>query len=150
MFRRFIMKWGLTKLNNGDLTFTRVFDDFFRMMPVDVFGDELNPRVDVHEDDKAVYVKAEIPGLNDKDLTVFLKENLLTIAGEKREEKTEGDNNEEYYYCERRFGSFSRTIALPDSIKADEVKANYKNGVLEIELPKAESAKPRKIDITVN
>ena len=143
------MKWGLARLNNSDFGLPTVFDDFFRM-PVEVFGNDLNPRVDVHEDEKAVYVKAEIPGLEEKDLNVTLKENMLTISGEKKAEKIEGEKGKNYWYCERSFGSFSRTIALPDAIKHDDVKANYKNGVLEIEIPKAEETQPKKIDVKVN
>ena len=143
------MRWGLARLNNSDFGLPSVFDDFFRT-PVEVFGNDLNPKVDVHEDEKAVYVKAEIPGLEEKDLNVTLKDNMLTISGEKKSEKTEGEKGKNYWYCERSFGSFSRTIALPDAIKHDDVKASYKNGVLEIEIPKAEEAQPKKINIKVN
>ncbi|OHD68251.1 MAG: hypothetical protein A2W19_16760 [Spirochaetes bacterium RBG_16_49_21] len=144
------MKWGLAKLNDLDFTFPAVLDDFFRMTPSTLFDYKLMPKVDVHEDDKAIYVKAEIPGLEEKDLQVSLKENMLTISGEKKEEKTEEDKKRDYYYCERRFGSFSRAIELPASVKADAVKAKYHNGVLEIELPKSEEAQPKKISINVN
>jgi len=75
---------------------------------------------------------------------------MLTISGEKKAEKIEGEKGKNYWYCERSFGSFSRTIALPDAIKHDDVKANYKNGVLEIEIPKAEETQPKKIDVKVN
>ena len=144
------MKWGLARLNNADVALATVLDDFFRMIPVDVVGTEVFPKVDVHEDSKAVYVKAEIPGLEEKDINVILKENMLTISGEKKEEKTDDNAKRNYYHCERSFGSFSRTIALPEGIKADEVKASYKNGILDIELPKQEEVKPRKITVTVN
>ncbi len=141
------MKWGLARLNNGDYSLSTVFDDFFKMVPADLLGGEVFPKLDVHEDDKAVHVKAEIPGLDEKDLNVTLKENTLTISGEKKEESKEEDKNRNYYYCERSFGSFSRTIVLPEGIKADEVKANYKNGILDIELPKGEKAWPKKINV---
>ncbi|HOT45365.1 MAG TPA: Hsp20/alpha crystallin family protein [Spirochaetota bacterium] len=144
------MKWGLARLNEADFALSTVFDDFFRMVPADLLGSEVFPKLDVHEDDKAVHVKAEIPGLDEKDLNVTLKENMLTIAGEKKEEKTEEDKSRNYYYCERSFGSFSRTIVLPEGIKADEVKANYKNGILDIELPKEEAAQPKKINVEVH
>ncbi len=144
------MKWGLARLNNGDFALSTVFDDFFRMVPADLLGNEIFPKLDVHEDDKAVHVKAEIPGLEEKDLNVILKENTLTISGNKKEEKTEEDKERNYYYSERSFGSFSRTIVLPEGIKADEVKANYKNGILDIELPKGEAAQPKKINVEVH
>ena len=144
------MKMGLARLNNSDFTLSGVFDDFFRMVPTNIFGYELVPKIDVSEDEKAVYVKAEIPGLNEKDLTVTLEEKMLTISGEKKEETTEENKEKNYRHCERRFGSFSRSIEMPDSIKADSVKASYKNGVLDIELPKNEAAQPKKINISVN
>jgi HSP20 family protein len=143
------MKWGLAKTNGIDYSLTNLFDDFIRV-PVDFLGDDLNPRVDVHEDEKAVFVKAEIPGLDEKDLNITLHNSILTISGEKKAEKQEEDANRNYYYCERSFGSFSRTIELPDGIKSDGVKAHYKNGVLEIELAKDEKTQPRKINIEVN
>jgi HSP20 family protein len=143
------MKWGLAKTDGTDYSLTNLFDDFFRV-PVEFVGSDLDPRVDVHEDEKAVYVKAEMPGLDEKDLNVTLHNSLLKISGEKKAEKKEEDKNRNYYYCERSFGSFSRTIELPEGIKADGVKAHYRNGVLEIELPKDEKAQPRKINIDVN
>lgn len=144
------MKWGLARLNNADYSLSTVLDDFFRMAPADLMGGEVFPKLDVHEDDKAVHVKAEIPGLDEKDLNVTLKENTLTISGEKKEEKKEEVKNRNYYYCERSFGSFSRTIVLPEGIKADEVKANYRNGILDIELPKGEKARPKKVNVEVH
>jgi HSP20 family protein len=144
------MKWGITNYNNSDVTRSTIFDDLFKFMPVDYYDGDLYPKVDVHEDEKAVHVKAELPGLDEKDLTITLKENMLTIAGEKKEEKTEGEKEKNYWYCERVFGSFSRTFALPEGVKGDDVKATYKNGVLEIELPKSEAVQPKKIEIKVN
>ncbi len=144
------MKWGLANINNRDVMHPTLFDDFFKLMPVDLYAEELYPKVDVHEDDKAVYVKAELPGIDEKDLNITLKENVLTISGEKKEEKTEGDKRKSYWYCERSFGSFTRTLALPDGIKRDDVNATYKNGVLEIVLQKAEAEQPKKITVNVN
>lgn len=144
------MKWGLTRWNDPDLALSAVFDDFFRVTPVEMFGNGINPKVDIQEDEHAVYVKAEVPGIDEKDINVELKENILTISGEKKEEKQEQDKNRNYNYSERRFGSFCRTVVLPEGIKADAVTAHYRNGVLEIELPKAEKVKPKKIEISVN
>lgn len=143
------MRFGIVKRNGEDVALNNLFDDFFRI-PVDFYGNELTPKVDVHVDEKVVHVKAEIPGLDEKDINVTLEKNMLTISGEKKEERKEEDKERNYYYCERSFGSFSRTIELPEGIKGDAVKANYKNGVLEIELPKDEAALPKKINIAVN
>lgn len=144
------MRWGLTKWDGSDLTSNNVFDDLFRMVPVDFYGNTLNPKIDVHEDEKGFYVKAEMPGLEEKDINVTLKDRVLTISGEKKAEKTEKNKENEVYYSERRFGSFSRSISLPERINGNDVKAHYKNGVLEIELPKDEAAQPKKININVN
>ncbi len=144
------MKWGITRWNDANLNLPTVFDDFFRGAPVDIFGNDLNPSIDVHEDEHAVYIKADVPGLEEKDIDVELEKNVLTISGEKKEEKNEEDKNRNYRYSERRFGSFSRSVLLPDGIKADAVTARYKNGVLEIEIPKSEEVKPKKIAISVN
>jgi len=144
------MKKGLARLDNSTFTLSNIFDDFLGLIPATFIGNELFPKVDVHDDEKAVFVKAELPGIEEKDVEVTLKDNMLTIAGEKKEEKTEGGENKNYWYCERSFGSFNRSIELPEGIKADAVKASFKNGVLEIELPKGEAAIPKKININVN
>ncbi len=81
------MKTALARLGNTDLTLSSLFDDFFEMVPAEVIGYELFPKVDVNEDEKAVHVKAEMPGLEEKDIEVTLKDRMLTIAGEKKEEK---------------------------------------------------------------
>lgn len=144
------MKWGITRWSDPERGLSTVFDDFFRVSPVEIFGNDLNPKVDIQEDEHAVYVKAEVPGLEEKNINVELKDNVLTISGEKKEEKSEEDKSRNYRYSERRFGSFCRTVVLPEGIKADAVTAHYKNGVLEIELPKSEAAKPKKIEVSVN
>jgi len=149
------MKWGLTK-RSGDIDNTldsfrknmdRVFDDFFSLKPTTLFESEWLPTLDVEENDKAVHVKAEMPGINEKDLNVTLENNVLTISGEKKEEKE--DNKKNYVLSERRFGSFSRSVTLPDGIKSEKIKAGFKNGILNIEIPKEETAKPKKISIEV-
>ena len=144
------MRWGLAKLQGVDLTMPELFDEVFRIAPSAYNDWSLTPRIDVHEDEKALYVRAEIPGMNEKDINVTLKEHVLTISGEKKEERTEGSKDTNQWYCERVFGSFSREIALPETVNGEAVKASYKNGVLEIALPKLESAQPKKINISVN
>ncbi|WP_246041815.1 Hsp20/alpha crystallin family protein [Desulfoglaeba alkanexedens] len=90
-------------------------------------------------------VKADLPGVDAKDLDIQIVGNVLTVSGEKKQEREEKD--ESYHWLERRFGSFSRSIRLPVEVKADEVEAVYKDGVLRIEIPKVESAKPKKIPV---
>jgi HSP20 family protein len=102
----------------------------------------------VEEDEKTIRIKAEVPGIDEKDLEVKIENNVLTLSGEKKEERKEEKKN--YVFSERKFGSFSRSISLPESIKTDKVKATFKKGVLNIEIPKDEKAEPKKIAIEVH
>jgi HSP20 family protein len=92
-------------------------------------------------------VKAEVPGMDAKDVNITLNDGLLTIKGEKKVEKEEKD--EGYHLTERRYGSFSRSIRLPSDIQSDKIKANYKNGLLTITMPKSEKAKTKEIKVKV-
>jgi len=95
-------------------------------------------------------VKAEVPGINEKDLNVTVEHGVLTIAGEKKEERREEDDKKRVIVSERSYGSFCRSITLPEAIKADEIRASFKDGILTVEVPKAEEVKPRKIPVSVN
>ena len=149
------MKWGLTKRNETKLNpfevferdVKRIFDDFFALEPVDLFDSAWLPTVDVEEDEKSIHVRAEIPGIDEKDINVTLEDNVLTISGEKKEERKE--ENKRYVLAERRFGSFKRSIALPAEVKSDSVKASFKNGVLTIDFEKKEVSQPKRITINV-
>lgn len=149
------MKWGLTKRNETKLNpfeaferdVRRLFDDFFALEPVDLFDSAWVPSIDIEEDEKSIHVKAEIPGIDQKDLSVNLEDNVLTISGEKKEERKE--ENKRYVLAERRFGSFKRSISLPDEVKADSAKASFKNGVLTINFEKKEVSHPKRITINV-
>jgi len=96
------------------------------------------PRLDVTEDAKSLTVTAELPGMSDKDIDISISSDTLTIRGEKKDEKE--DNNKNYYYSERSYGSFLRSIPLSQQIDTDKVSANFKKGVLTITLPKTVSA----------
>ena len=152
------MKWGLTKKNRDNSSpvdlfhrdISRVFDDFFSLTPSSMFEFDWSPSVDVVENEHSVNVKAEIPGIDEKDLKVTLENNILCIAGEKREERREEDKKSRSVVSERRFGSFHRAISLPEGIREENIKASFKNGVLKIEIPKDEAAKPKKITIDVS
>jgi HSP20 family protein len=103
----------------------------------------LTPAVDFAEDDKAFRITAELPGMTDKDIDISLSGDMLTIKGEKREEKEEKAEN--YYVSERRFGSFQRSFTLPDGVDRDKVEAVCDKGVLTLTLPKtAEAVKQQK------
>jgi|SRR5271157_2073411 HSP20 family protein len=106
------------------------------------------PRVDIVEEKDTYKITADMPGLDKKDISVEVKNGVLAISGEKKEEKTERDRNR-YYHFERRFGSFRREFALPDHVDPDHVEAKYANGVLELTLRKTEAAKPKAIEVKV-
>jgi HSP20 family protein len=124
-----------------------LFDEFFKGFEMEPWGQlggngngvNFSPRVNVSENETAIQVTAELPGINLKDVDVSLARDVLTIRGEKKEEKKEEKDN--YYHMERSFGSFSRTIPLPAGVvNADQIDANFKNGVLTITLPKRAEA----------
>lgn len=108
-------------------------------------GDGRWPRVDIVEHDKDVVIRAEVPGIERKDLDVSVSDSTVTIKGEahKEEEEESGD----YYRCERVRGAFARTLALPAEVDAEKVQAHFSDGVLEIKLPKVEQARRRKVEI---
>ena len=124
----------------------RMFSDFFEESSEKGVA-TITPAIDLVDGKDKVTVNVEVPGMNKDDVDISLKDDLLTIRGEKKEEKEEKEENR--YYVERTYGSFLRTITLPSRVKADEVKATYKDGVLKIELPKAEEDKVREVKVEV-
>ena len=101
--------------------------------------------IDLTENDDNFVVKASLPGMDPNDLEVMVQDNVLTIQGEMKSEEEKKD--ERYHVRERRYGTFARSIALPSSVDAGKVQAEYENGVLRLTLPKTEEAKPRRIQI---
>ena len=104
------------------------------------------PPVDVEETEEELMLASELPGMGIEDIEIEVKDNVLTLRGEKKEEKEEKENNR-YHIRERAFGSFKRTFAIPRSVKTDEISAQFQDGILHIRLPKAAEAKSRKISI---
>jgi HSP20 family protein len=127
----------------------RLFDDFFGrpVMRREWTEAAWCPCVDVSETKDNVIINTEIPGMSKDDVKVSIQDNVLTLSGEKKEEKEEKDAN--YHRMERSYGSFSRSFTLPTTVQADKVKAAYKDGILRITLPKSEEVKPKQIPITV-
>ena len=103
------------------------------------------PAFDVSETEGEVIVKAELPGMDVKDIDITLTDGLLTIKGERKMEKE--DKQENYHRIERQFGSFSRSLNLGVNVKADSIDAGYKDGILTVTIPKAEESKPKKIEV---
>ena len=106
------------------------------------------PALDLYENKDNLVVTAELPGMKKEDIDISLHEDNLTIAGERKEEKQYGEN--ETQRAERFYGRFQRTIALPKKVDDGAIKANYKDGILTVTLPKAPEAKPRQIEVSVN
>jgi HSP20 family protein len=107
-----------------------------------------SPALDIHEDKENFVVKAELPGIEKKDVNVSFQDGCLSISGERKAETKSEDT--EVYHTERYFGRFQRTVALPAAVATDKIKAQYRDGVLTITLPKTEEAKPKQIDVAVN
>jgi len=105
------------------------------------------PAVDISEDDDNLYIEVEIPGMKKEDIKVSMEHNVLSLKGEKKQGQEVKEEN--YHRWERCYGSFSRAFELPMPVQADRIKARYHDGVLHIELPKAEEVKPKEIPIEV-
>jgi len=103
------------------------------------------PAVDVYEDEHSLTLKLEVPGLNEEDINVTLENNTLTVSGERKFEKEEKEEN--FHRIERRYGSFTRTFRLPNTVDSEKVEAGYDKGVLKITLAKRAEAKPKTIKI---
>ncbi|GAB1430656.1 Hsp20/alpha crystallin family protein [Ignavibacteria bacterium] len=110
---------------------------------------DFSPRVDIAEDEKNVYLHAELPGIERENVKISISEDrVLMLKGEKRrEEKVENKN---YVRVERNYGSFTRSFALPDNINVEKVDAKFENGVLNMTLPKNEPTKPKEVSISIN
>jgi len=128
----------------------RVFDEFFGRTPVR--GEEYermwSPHVDVSETKDNIMVNAEVPGMIKDDIKVTVRDNILTLSGERKHEKEEKDAN--YHRIERSYGSFCRSFELPTTVEFDEIKASYTDGILRISLAKSEEVKPKEIPINIS
>jgi HSP20 family protein len=105
------------------------------------------PAVDIYEDDKAVVLKLEVPGIEEKDLDVSVENQTLTVKGERKFEKEEKEEN--FHRIERRYGSFFRAFTLPTTVDTEHVQASYNAGVLKLELKKKPEAQPKQIKVNV-
>ena len=105
------------------------------------------PQVDVIETDDSIKLKAELAGMDPADINIEVQDNVLTVSGERRFQ--EEIKEDKYYRIERRYGSFSRSVALPQTVNENGIEAKYENGVLEVVVPKAEIVKPKKISVAI-
>ena len=105
-------------------------------------------RVDIREDENSIVVKADVPGMEQKDIHVNVDNGMLTISGERK--FSDEEHKDQYHRVERAYGRFSRSFQMPNTTNPENISATYKNGVLEVTLPKREEAKPRSIQVQVN
>jgi HSP20 family protein len=107
-----------------------------------------SPAVDIYETENELVVKADLPDVAEKDIDVRVENNLLTIRGERKFEKSVSEDN--YLRVERSYGTFSRSFSLPNTVNAEAIHAEYKNGVLTVTMPKREESKPRQVKVSVS
>lgn len=105
------------------------------------------PSADVTESKDEIRVMVELPGMRPEDVDVSLENNILSISGEKKEERREEDKENRWHLSERRYGSFTRSFVLPRDVEQDRIQASFDNGVLTVTIPKSEKARPRRIEI---
>jgi HSP20 family protein len=140
---------SLTDLEKMRQGMDRLWDSFFEGWPFRR-GEEAAgwvPSLDVSETKTDIIVKAEVPGMDPKDIDISLSNEVLTIKGERKQEREEKDEN--YHFVERSFGSFARSVRLPNEVKGEKISASYRDGILKVVLPKSEEAKKKEIKIKV-
>jgi len=128
----------------------KAFDDVFREgNPGEgiVSACAWRPAVDIYETENGIVIKAEIPGVRKEDISVEVKDNILTLKGERTPEKDIPE--EKYFRRERCFGTFHRSFTMQDVVNPDTIKASFKDGVLEVEIPKPEAEKPKQIKVNI-
>ena len=135
----------------------RTSTELFRPIFEDIFGGPTDgnrlgnlmraPLADVVEAENEIRVVVEMPGVQPDALNVDIENNVLTISGEKHEERTEGDERSTWHLSERRYGHFSRSFVLPRGVDAEGIRAGFENGVLTVSIPKSEQARRRRIEV---
>jgi HSP20 family protein len=128
----------------------RLFDDSMRgvrQTDEGLAGAVWSPAVDIYETDNEVVLKAEVPGVNQKDIDIQVENNTLTLLGERKIDKETVREN--YHRIERSYGSFVRSFTLPGTVDQEKIRADYKDGVLKIEMPKREETKPKQIKVAL-
>lgn len=127
----------------------RLFEDsFFRGHADQSSLSAWTPSVDIYEDGDQLVIKADLPDVNEKDIDIRLENHTLSIRGERKLQKKVSEEN--YLRVERASGAFSRSFALPNTVNAEQINAEYRNGVLTVTLPKREESKPRQIKVTAS
>jgi HSP20 family protein len=131
-----------------DTQLDRLFEEFLGAAPTRSEWNALTPAVDVEETPDAYVFRADLPGLSSKDVKVTVHNDTLTLRGERKREEKSSEGS--LHRVERSYGSFERSFTLGLPVRGDQVKASYKDGVLEVHVPKAEEAKARDIEVQIN
>lgn len=142
------MRYGLNVWE--PLNVLKEFNEKFENLSTDnrPDGNSWNPRIDIVENDNGYVVSAELPGVQKNEIDIDIKDNTLTISGEKKFEKKEEKDN--YLRVERSYGKFQRSLYLDQNVDREKISAKYKDGILQVTLPKKEEATPKKIEVKVN
>jgi HSP20 family protein len=125
----------------------RLFESSFPARPDNSALTTWAPDVDIYETENELVLKADLPGISEKDLDVRVENNMLTVRGERKFEQHVKEDN--YLRVERSYGSFSRSFSLPNTVNTDAIKAEYKNGVLHVVMPKRAESKPKQVKVNV-
>lgn len=146
-----LIRWEpAAELNTLQNEMNRLFNSLFDTPTRQVAGSATRswiPAMDLIEENDHYVLRADLPGLSEKDVNIELESNVLTISGERKSERTEEKTG--YRRVERAYGSFSRSLTLPEGVNPDAIAAHFDRGVLEVSIPKPEQIKPRKVSISV-
>jgi HSP20 family protein len=141
-----LVRWDpMRELDSLQGELNRAFDGFFGARGNDVGVRRWIPAMDLVESDDHLVLRADLPGMTEDDIDIEIKDNVLTVSGERKAE--EETREEGFHRIERAYGSFSRSLTLPEGVKAEDVTANFDNGVLEVRIPKPEERKPQRVQI---
>jgi HSP20 family protein len=140
-------RWEPFRGTSPDSQLNRLFNDFFGRTSQDQNLTTWAPAVDIYEGEHELVVKADLPDIKPEELDVRVENNILTIRGERKFEKKVDEKN--YLRVERAYGSFARSFSLANSANTEAIKADYKDGVLTLSIPKREEAKPKQIKVNV-
>jgi HSP20 family protein len=127
--------------------FNRTIENFLKGYNDDIFDNSWRPATDISENDDRFEIKAELPGLKKGDVKIKMVDNVLFITGEKKQEKEEKEKS--YHLVECSYGAFERRFALEGKVENDKIKADFKDGVLRITVPKSAEVKPKEIEVKV-
>ncbi|MBN1532687.1 MAG: Hsp20/alpha crystallin family protein [Spirochaetes bacterium] len=130
-------------------TITSLFDDFFNIKPTGLFDSCWNPAMDMEEDEKNIYIRADLPGMDEKDIQVVVEGNTLSVTGEKRLERVDKGKSSKTLLAERCYGQFRRTVRLPEDVQLEKISAEMKKGVLHVTVPKEKQEKAKTIKVAI-